>query len=213
MHIPLRIRKPNVRIYILCLTAAQREEVSQIYKQYSWAVPIIMKYQDCTFENAFWKQLLELKQEWRSCDMVGTLSYTAHHKRKLEYIDRIICRGRWPSGYYNFFDGVNPITNDHPHMLTIVNDVCTTLRMKKPIVSYCNYWMCSPVKMEQFLAWVIGSLIPTVLAHPLAMTDAVYDGRMKPEELMKLCGVPYYPHVPFILERLTKGFFTTLKVT
>jgi len=173
-----------------------------------------MKYQDCTFENAFWKQLLEIKQEWLTCDMVGTLSSTAYQKRKLEYIDRIICnRAKWSSGYYNLFDGVNPITNDHPHMLTIVDDVCSTLCMKKPIVSYCNYWMCSPVKMEKFLAWVLGSLIPTVMAHPLAMTDAVYDGKLKPDELMKLCGVPYYPHVPFVLERLTKGFFTTLKVT
>jgi len=176
-----------------------------------------MKYQDCTFENAFWKQLLEIKDEWINCEMVGTISYSAFRKVNLSNIDSIIRNNsKWGSEYYHFAEDNKPVTNDHPHLLKIIHDVCTTLEFTQPTAAYYNYWMCSPMKMLQFIPWVIGKLIPTVLAHPLAMTDSRYHLAKtyspKPTTLtaaqcLEKWGVPYYPHVPFVLERLNKAFF------
>ena len=167
-----------------------------------------MKYQDCTFENAFWKQLLEIKDEWWKCDMVGTISCKAHTKVHIANIDSILHdRKKWSSGYYNFFDTNTPISNDHPHLLHIIDDVCASISLEKPTVAYCNYWMCTPSKMIQFIPWVLDILIPAVKAHPLSMKDSTYPFRPLDTDLQTLCSVPYYPYVPFVIERLTKGFF------
>lgn len=180
-----------------------------MYNQYSWAIPILMKYQDCTFENAFWKQLLEIKDEWWKCDMVGTISCTAHTKVNIANIDSILRdRKKWSSGYYNFFDTNKPIANEyHPHLLHIIDDVCASIYLTKPTVAYCNYWMCTPFKMLQFIPWVLDTLIPAVKGHPLSMENSKYPIRHKDTHLVQLCGVPYYPHIPFVIERLNKGFF------
>ena len=66
--------RPNIKIYILCHDQTALESSNFKYSNYYWANPILMKYQDASFENAFWKQLLEIKDEWINCEMVGTLS-------------------------------------------------------------------------------------------------------------------------------------------
>ena len=205
--------KTNVRIYILCYNEERFASASSIYGKYYWAVPILMKYQDCTFENAFWKQLLEIRSEWNECDMVGTLSYSASKKINLNNVDAIIRnKDAWKYGYYNFADSTCAIREDgHPNLLRIVDDVCSTLNMAQPTLAYYNYWMCSPIRMIQFISWVTRRLIPTVLEHPLAMSNADYkEPSISPEECVKKFGVPHYPHVPFVLERLTKAFFSNL---
>ena len=203
-------KRQNVHLYILCHSDKRFEEAKVAFADYSWAFPIRMKYQNCTFENAFWKQLLEIKEEWSKCKMVGTLSSIAYKKIKLSEIDRILhTPSAWSSsGYYNFMNADKPLTNDHPHLLKIIRDVCTSLQIQVPKSAWCNYWMCSPARMEKFIEWYHGRLQPTVLAHPLAMTNSNYSGRLTKDELITLCGTPYYPHVPFVIERLTKAFFS-----
>jgi len=199
----------NIRIYVLCHTQERFTQAQTIYKAYTWAIPILMKYQNVTFENAFWKQLLEIKEEWQMCDMVGTLSYSAYKKINIAKMDRILHdRTQWSCGYYNFYDTNIPLSNEwHPNMLEIVDDVCASISMKKPSLAYCNYWMCTPSKMMQFIPWVLYTLIPAVMAHPLSMKDSTYPFRRNDTDLMNVCGVPYYPYVPFVIERLNKGFF------
>jgi len=199
----------NVRIYILCHTQERLESALEIYKEYKWAVPVKMKYQDCTFENAFWKQLGEMKDDWLGLEMIGTLSYKANRKTNIKQIDRIINdRNSWSSGYFNFLDIGSEFISCHPHLLEISTDVCTTLGRRLPSVAYCNYWMCTPHKMVKFIEWFETKLKPAVVSHPLSMTDAQYiQGKLSQSELLQLCGVPYYPHVPFVMERLNKMFF------
>jgi len=199
----------NVRIYILCHTQERFESAHEIYEEYKWAVPIRMKYQDYTFENAFWKQLGEIKNDWLGLEMIGTLSYTAKKKSNLNKIDRIINdRNSWSTGYFNFRDNGSELASCHPHLLEISTDVCTSLGRLLPSVAYCNYWMCTPHKMIEFIHWFETKLKPAVVSHPLSMTDAQYtQGKLSQSELLQLCGVPYYPHVPFVMERLNKLFF------
>lgn len=202
--------KPNVRIYILCHNEQRLAQAKSMFGHYYWAVPIRMKYQDVTFENAFWRQLLEIESEWRNCEMVGTLSSSAYTKVKIGDIDRIVrSRSAWASGFYHFVDTGAPLThNAHPHLMTIVSDVVTKLGLPQPTANFYNYWMCTPAKMRAFIQWFESTLKPVVLAHPLSMEDAKYTGALTAEQCRQMCGVPYYPHVPFVLERINTTFFT-----
>lgn len=168
-----------------------------------------MKYQDCTFENAVWKQLLEIKDEWNGCEMIGVLSSIAHTKINLSTIDHMVRnRTLWTYGYCNF-NKPTPLTNDHPHLLTIMTDVCQKIGIAMPSTALLwNYWMCTPSLMVAFIKWFESTLKPTVLAHSLSMTNAQYASpSLTLDEIKQLCGVPYYPHVPFVFERLNKAFF------
>jgi hypothetical protein len=209
---PINVRiihrqKHNVRIYILCHNEERLKLANDTFGQFYWAFPIRMKYQNCTFENAFWKQLLEIKDEWIGCDMVGTLSSKAASKIDVRVIHNIVhTPSMWSCGYYNFNLTENAILND-PHILQIMHDVCTTLGIAIPGSSCCNYWMCRPALMVDFIGWFENTLKPVVLAHPLIMTDAKYFGQLKKHELLSLCGTPFYPHAPFVFEQMNKAFF------
>ena len=61
--------------------------------------------------------------------------------------------------------------------------------------------------MKGFIRWHSELCKPLVLRHPLVFTDAKYGGAMTEQDLMALWSMPYYPHVPFIMERLNKAFF------
>jgi len=175
-----------------------------------------MKYQNCTFENAVWKQLLEIKDEWIGCEMIGTMSSNAHNKINLSTVDHMVRNRKfWDNGYCNFIN-TTPLINIHPHLLTIMTDVCQKIGIAVPTtVSLYNYWMCTPSLMVAFIEWFEATLKPTVMAHSLSMTNAQYASHsLTSDEIKQLCGVPYYPHAPFVLERLNKVFFdinTTFK--
>jgi glycosyltransferase involved in cell wall biosynthesis len=202
--------KPNVRIYILCYNQERFANAAEKYRQYYWAIPILMKYQDDTCENAFWKQLLEIKHEWEHCEMVGTLSYTAFTKVSLSDVNSIICnRRKWEYGYYYFMQQNHPIRFwFHPNMETIITDVCNVLHRKIPMENNCNYMMCTPSLMKNFIQWITKMLIPVVKAHPLIMNDSRYPGVLTTDQCMALFKKPYYTMTPFILERLTCTFFS-----
>jgi glycosyltransferase involved in cell wall biosynthesis len=199
----------RVKLYILCYNDESYKNALNVYSNYTWAHPIRMKYQDASFENAFWKQLSELYDEWKSYDMVGTLSHKAYKKISLEKVDSIIKSHAWRlDQYYHFFDTQKPINlNSHPNMRTICSDIVTQFGLKLPTENYSNYWMCTPSLMLEFLAWYETTMRPYIFSHPLAMTDAKYKGSLSEEECLHRIGVPYYPHIPFVLERMNKAFF------
>ena len=209
-------RNKKIIIYVLCANEERLAYARNIYGDIPWAKPILMKYQDVTFENTFWRQLLEIKDEWFGCDMIGTISPSAPNKISLDRINEVIhTPSLWSSGYVHFMDlGIPICNNNHPYLLDIVSDVCKHLKLAVPTENICNYWMCTPAKMLRFIDWFETQAKPAVLSHPKVMTDSFYNGRGKEyggklssDVLMKLCGVPYYPHVPFVIERLNKAFF------
>jgi hypothetical protein len=83
--------RPNVIIYVLCYNEKTLEIAKDIYKDYYWARPCIIENQDITLENAFWKQLLAMSDEWELCEMVGTISWKAYKKINIQKkVDEII---------------------------------------------------------------------------------------------------------------------------
>jgi hypothetical protein len=203
----------NIIIYILCYNQDRVELAKEQYRAYSWAKPLLMKYQDYSFENAVWKQLLEIQDEWISCEFVGTLSFTAKRKINIDTINRRITEGYYTGKpYVNFNCSTRKILEHkgkfhHPNFKEIWCDMLRDLKIEDVNENACNYWMCAPELMVRFIEWHHKVLLPVLLAHPLIFTDAEYGGAMTPKELIELWGQPYYPHVPFILERINKAFF------
>ncbi len=203
------------RIYILCYNQERLEDAKTIYSKYSWAFPILMKYQDYTWENAFWKQLQEIKHEWINYRFVGVLSHKAYQKINLDDIDKKINSGFYNDTPYVHFADLNTsvvgskTVTTHPNFLPIWLDVLEKLSLNDTTESLYNYFMCTPSLMQQFIDWYLTLCLPTIIKHPLIFTNARYNvpGSLTKEQLIKKWGKPYYPHLPFVLERLFKNFF------
>jgi hypothetical protein len=202
----------NIKIYILCHNQERFEEAAAIYAPYKWAYPIVMKYQDTSFENAFWPQLQEIADEWSASEFVGTMSFTAYRKVNLAQINKQIIEGEYcTKNYVYFLDTQRKVlTNktDHPYFTKIWKDLLATLSISDVNETWCNYFMCTPRLMEKFIVWHRNVLTPAVLAHPLIYEDSEYKGALTEEDLIKLWGKPYYPMVPFVMERMNRAFFT-----
>lgn len=218
--LPRVVHRPAGRrvviVYILSPSETVMLQNRHHWMRFPWARQIVMKYQDLTFENAFWEQLKEIHEEWKDCDMVGVMSSTAHLKIDLRNVDAQIRQINVHAGYHHFLDSKVPIErqrHNHPHFMRIYNDVSRKLGLKSTTCAYCNYFMCKPEHMLRFIDWFRDSLRPAVMAHPLSMTNARYTSnrrsRLNVQQLLRLCGTPYYPHVPFVLERMNKCFFQT----
>lgn len=208
-----------VVIYVLCSNDEKLTLAQSIYTKYLWAKPILLKYQDYTLENSFWKQLDEIQHEWDNYDMVGTIACSAFKKIDLHQLDEIINNKLYfPNKYYHFMDSnvqiPNCNTNKHPQFMTIWDDILRKLNLKTTTENNCNYWMCSPVLMKHFIMWYTTICLPALIEHPLSFDDACYKSAdynniITEQNLIKLWGKPYYPNIMFILERLNKCFFET----
>jgi glycosyltransferase involved in cell wall biosynthesis len=208
-----------VLIYVLCSNHEKLTLATNIYKEYLWARPILLKYQDYTLENSFWKQLDEIQHEWDNYGMIGTIAYSAVKKINLQQLDEIINNKLYfPNQYYHFMDSnvsiPNCNTNKHPHFMTIWDDILHKLNLKTTTENNCNYWMCSTLLMKHFIVWHTTICLPALIEHPLSFKDACYKSTdsnniISKEGLIKLWGKPYYPNIMFILERLNKCFFET----
>lgn len=210
--------KSNIIIYILCPSEKYFKLSSKIYNKYPWAKPILMKYQDYTFENAFWKQLLEIEEEWINCNMVGTLSFSSYKKINLKKVHNIITNKLYlPNDFYHFFDSDVSIpstnTNFHPYFMEIWNDALNKLNLQNVTEAYCNYWMCTPVLIKQYVEWYHNKCMPVLLENPYIFEDAhhISSNLKNHENLINIWGKPYFPHYPFIMERLVKSYFVTNK--
>jgi len=209
----------KVIIYILCSDCQKLNSSAEIYNKYSWAKPILLLKQDYSFENTFWKQLEDIQFEWENYDMVGTLSYSSFKKINLDKVDQIIKHNLYyPNKYYHFMDSNVPIpnhnTDKHPKFRIIWNDILYILNLKSTTENCCNYWMCSPLLMKHFINWYNNTCLPVLIKHPLIFSNANYTGAdynntILSDKLIKIWGKPYYPHFPFIAERLNKCFFET----
>jgi len=201
----------NIKIYILCYNQERFDAAGAQYP-YSWAHPILMKYQNCTFENAFWPQLLEIRDEWASCEFVGTIAFTAKRKINVGLINKRIIEGYYTDKSYVHFSDTGRLVlknkTDHPNFKEIWTDMLKTLQIPDVVEGWCNYWMCTPALMDGFLAWHRDVLTPVVLAHPLIYSDSKYKGALSEADLVRLWGRPYYPMVPFIMERINRAFFS-----
>jgi hypothetical protein len=201
----------NIVVYVLCHNKKRLAEAIPLYAPYKWARPILMKYQNATFENAFWPQMLEIRDEWIFAEFVGTISFTAIRKINLALINRRIVEGYYTNMSHAYFNDTTRYvlsnTSDHPNFTKIWKDLLETLNIPDIIEAWCNYFICKPQLMEEFIEWHRVVLSPAVLSHPLIYGRSEYKGALTEADLIKLWGKPYYPMVPFIMERMNRAFF------
>ena len=205
----------TIIIYVLCSDMDKYNSTKKMYP-YHWAKPLLINNHDYSFENTIWNQLMDIYDEWQNIDMVGTISHSAFKKIKVDEMDEIINKKYYlPNKYYHFMDSnvliPNCNTNKHPNFLIIWNDILSSLNLKNTTENCCNYWMCTPSLMKHFINWYTTICLPVLNLHPLIFTDAQYssdyNNTIIKEKLIQLWGKPYYPHFPFIVERLNKCFF------
>ena len=144
--------------------------------------------------------------------MVGTLSSKFDIKINPNLINETIYYRKYNNIFHSFMSGITNVEKSksvliHPNFLKIWGEIIKKLNLKDCREVFCNYWICKPECMEKFLDWFLNKAYPIVLSHPLIMTNSNYQYKsLNEEQLTKLCGVPYYPHLPFILERLNPCF-------
>ena len=200
-------------IYILCYNKKTLQYATKKYT-YPWAYPILLENQNCTFENTFWDQLKKMYPQWKDEDYVGVLSHSAYKKINIDKLNQNFINGVYTTKYVHFLstdkDVLDPTSagvKAHPYYSKIMKDLLPIINVNGK-ECFCNYFMCNPLWMKKFIAWY-KDVLPLVMSHPHIWKNSKYNGKMTPQELMKLCGHPYYPHITFILERLNGCFFQT----
>jgi hypothetical protein len=75
----------KILIYVLCYDDASEELSKQYFQGYTWARIYRIKNQSHLFEGVMYQsELLELYEEWKYVDYVGTISNSILKKMKLE---------------------------------------------------------------------------------------------------------------------------------
>ena len=208
----LQLNKPNVILYILCYNEETLQKALKKYKYYYWAKPILIKTQSILFENEFYSQLLDMKHEWINCAMVGTLSHRAFEKINIGKINSLI-EENYKKPYYHFYRVNRSLRNEEipEAQKKIIHELLDKWKIKDTTCQYCNYWMCKPKLMILFIEWLINDSIPYLKKNPLCFEDSKYihAKSLTEEQLIQLWGKPYYPNLPFVLERINPLFFNS----
>lgn len=211
----------KIIIFILSYNPKTFLLAKQKYLKYSWAYPILLKNateNNPYFENIFYLQLYENLEfnniKIDTYDFIGTLSYKAYKKININEIDVYIKNFGTQQDFIHFYSPPNKtVLKSHKNggnkFKNMWIDCCEEEigNMDITDVGFCNYWMA---KKEYFLQYCdfLKEFIKKLESHPNAFMDGNYiGGKLKPHQLKKLCGYPYYPILPFILERLVIGYF------
>ena len=196
-------------IYILCYNTQLLNYAKNMYK-YPWAQPILLEKQDASFENVFWKQLDKLYEDWKEEDYVGVLAYSAFKKINIPKLNYKIMNNVYQHDYVHFAGTNKSVLHHHtihPHYHKIMTDCLQEFQVQGK-ECFCNYFMCRPLWMKKFIEWH-SSIMKKLIKHPLIYTNANYHSKLTKYQLIQLWGYPFYPHLPFILERLNGCFFQT----
>ena len=154
--------------------------------------------------------------------MVGTLSYSSFKKINIENVNNIILNKTYlPNSYYHFYKSNLQIpsinTNKHPRFNEIWNYALYELKLINTNECFCNFWMCKPKLMKEFIDWYNNKAHSVLMKNPNILKDACYNNEtnnyieksIEENMLIKLWNNNYYPHYPFIAERLNTSFFVT----
>lgn len=190
-----------------------------------------------TFENEVIRTLYNASDS-KGSDYYGVFShkfFDKHHKdgRTLE---RLMGMDEYSHDIYSFFGKSQDMRSKqntffdtfHPHLLEIGREIVKRLfnveiHTIKAGRIYYNHWVA---KTEVWNAYCKEMLLPAMdlldgELNEIAMQDATYRLRrgidpqvarvMSPDECLKAWGLPYYPHTPFVLERLPSIYFALKK--
>lgn len=216
---------PNILIYVLYHNDESYRMIGK-YKNYPY---LQLTYIETTkyFDNIIFKYLLENKEQWISKDYVGILAYSCENKLSMK-IDDIYENIINILYYHNGCDLITFYNNGylsngfHGKIEQILDYVLSEFGFEYPVnyniipAFYSNYWITRPIWMEKYIDFALRIIdklddISDLYLQTLINSDGDYFTKQGPplssEKLMQLIGFPYYPHNPFIIERIPSLFF------
>lgn len=220
----------KIRVYILCYDDHSERIATEQFDGFVWAT--VLKIPSSVYlENCMYGFLLEqlLKQEsipWDTYDYVGTLSWKAPSKIAIPDMDAV-------SRYLRVSDHdvvafcfnastlslVTQASMTHRAFRSIWCELLDQLGMDAEDVDtkvrpfYCNYWIAKPSWLKKYILFYMQAQLVLETHEPLQAalwSDSEYAlSSLSSERCLKVFSRPYYPHHPFVCERLPSVFFTT----
>lgn len=213
-------------IYVLCYDTQTMQHALKQYAPYDWARVVCLPSDTATSRYmegaAFLKTLPELRAEWEGADMVGILSWKASVKIDITRVQQA-CEEAVAHKYdvLAFIPGVEHLLTQacrsHPRFLevwvpllmSLGHDAQDAVHSDMPAF-YCNYWAATPSWMGRFLEFYQAAVrmmdtLPCIQT-PL-WENSSYGSHVPKEQCMRIYGRPYFPHHPFIGERLASFYF------
>jgi hypothetical protein len=209
-------------IYVLC-PGQQEYEAAQIEYTKPWEKPILLPQTHWLEGIMYVSELMRRYDEWKDKDYVGCIAHCAHKKQpKIHDIESILKEGKENESQVVAFMGrrvIDIVMNGdlyHPGFRDGWNATWKSLgydpiEMSKPCFSFfCNYW-CSTPGFMMFYCSMLAYLNEKIQHVPelksILWRNAMYsDAKLHPDKLRALFGVPYYPLLPFIVERMICAF-------
>ena len=75
----------------------------------------------------------------------------------------------------------------HPNFNIIWKNILQELNLNDCKEYFCNYWICKPILMKNFINWYLNIALPIIKKHPLIMSNAEYKyASLTSNELIKL---------------------------
>jgi hypothetical protein len=174
------------------------------------------------FESEIFFYLYDNKDEWINKNFVGFITYKVNinfydiDMISIKYNDYDTIAFNNNTGG-NMYNGTAPY---HPELLNIYNKVFNLMNLNNEInyhiipIFFNNYWMCKSSILHKYLYFFmtfINIINRNTELTNLINLNAYYDGNLKPKQLLKITGFPYYTYHCFILERLPCFYFTYYK--
>ena len=193
-------------IYVLCYDDNTESIAKKIYKSYEWSRILRLPPSNIYLESIMYKgKMMELEDEWKDKKYVGTISWKFFKKSDLPLLNQIIMNAE----NYDFIKLIKSSKDGHwhdPQMEKITIEFSSRLGISIPknhMWFFCNYWCSTPSFMREYCKWFQSTVVPAVDLYPVLKEKCVYEtGVLTPEECLVNIGVPYYPYLPFICERL-----------
>lgn len=222
-------------IYVVAHTQELVDEAKRVYSASSTFRPVLLPKSPFMESVMYTQYLLDHEEEWKECDYVGCIGYACHKKQpNIMGIDQILnvakdnkvrlvallYRGdalletaaRWHT--VSFLDAWLTAWNvlGYTDPYDILNDEGITS-------FYCNYWACPPEDMKTYCEMM--KRLSDVVLHdpkikPIMWRDSTYHTRgtdiakLTPHQCQSLFGVPYYPMLGFVCERIPCMWFSCL---
>lgn len=171
--------------------------------------------------------LMEHHDEWKDHDWVGCIAHSAHTKqpRIMQIKDVLTMASERGCDMAAFMHRLGPLVKAaeywHPgfsRAWTLLWNDSKASMMDDTINSfYCNYWATTPRKMEKYCALMAqfrdrldcDSELRDVMWKDSKYMDRGPEIAKIPEDhCQQLWGVPYYPMLPFVFERVPCFYFS-----
>ena len=208
-------------LYILCPNSQILEATRLKYNRFAWARPLLLpplSNELPIFENAAYKIIESLRDEWEKADHVGTLSWKFESKISLKALEHDLTNKKL-FDFVPFFvnrdrsavnSGISNHGDDFGRAWSALKEKAGYTADNNEVIETCsNFWMCTPRLMTRYIEWHTALLkFATEERNDLFAANAFYPaGSLTGEKMKLIWGKTYYPMLPFVFERFSAMFF------